>query len=362
MPLNFPENPTVNQIYVYNGIRWRWNGYGWTPAGISGGVPFVPSGISGDYVIGITGGVGITLSSPSGVVEVTLKLDEPNIGPTNTERFNSTPVQLFTDTGFAKRVAKLNNDGSISFEYMRNYDIFRDSDFLFDINTLTSTIGNIQLVGNTTTSVFSLFPYNFQISYRGTAVNVLLTLVNSLAGQGFPISVAPNANVIGFNAGEFLIYKNLTYNSAGTNNDFQRFIFGVTGQNDDGSLRFVSRNYDLYFANNIFYGSLQNTNLTDNEFATAVSNLQLSSNLQTTRGGVVNITVPFNQNNPFYFYYAYPARLAYATFRDNTTNIEGGFQLVNNNITYTNSKGYTETYFLWRTENPNLGTISITVT
>lgn len=29
MPANFPSNPTANQTYLYNNIRWKYNGYSW---------------------------------------------------------------------------------------------------------------------------------------------------------------------------------------------------------------------------------------------------------------------------------------------------------------------------------------------
>jgi len=32
MALNFPQNPTVGQVYTVNGESWIWDGYSWQPA------------------------------------------------------------------------------------------------------------------------------------------------------------------------------------------------------------------------------------------------------------------------------------------------------------------------------------------
>jgi hypothetical protein len=66
--------------------------------------------------------------------------------------------------------------------------------------------------------------------------------------------------------------------------------------------------------------------------------------------------------SPYYLYFAYPARLGTAIFRDNATNIEGGFQQQVGTYTYMNPKGYVENYVIFRSEQGNLGNISISVT
>ena len=52
MPANFPSNPTNNQTYVYNNIRWKFNGYSWQidletglPIGATGST--CPTGVTG---------------------------------------------------------------------------------------------------------------------------------------------------------------------------------------------------------------------------------------------------------------------------------------------------------------------------
>ena len=55
--LNFPNTPTIGDVYVFSGRAWGWNGVGWfltTPplAGIDGGVP-------GSWYSGLVDGVPI---------------------------------------------------------------------------------------------------------------------------------------------------------------------------------------------------------------------------------------------------------------------------------------------------------------
>lgn len=53
MPLNFPTNPTLNQIYVYSGVTWTFNGNGWTK-GSSGAGGGGGSGCAFGYLTGTT--------------------------------------------------------------------------------------------------------------------------------------------------------------------------------------------------------------------------------------------------------------------------------------------------------------------
>lgn len=71
MPLSFPLNPVVNQIYSYNNASWRWDGERWRPF-LFGGA----TGIQG--ATGATGpvgpvleaiGTGNTIQRPIGPVE-----------------------------------------------------------------------------------------------------------------------------------------------------------------------------------------------------------------------------------------------------------------------------------------------------
>lgn len=81
MPISFPTNPTLNQVYTFGSRSWKWNGEGWEavsttfgPTGPTGPMgPTGPTGPSGDTgPIGPTGDTGPT--GPTG--------DTGPIGPT----------------------------------------------------------------------------------------------------------------------------------------------------------------------------------------------------------------------------------------------------------------------------------------
>lgn len=62
MPLDFPSNPSLNQVYVANGKAWRWNGYAWETHNVSLSVNYVSdvNGISGS--VSITAGANVTIT------------------------------------------------------------------------------------------------------------------------------------------------------------------------------------------------------------------------------------------------------------------------------------------------------------
>jgi collagen type VII alpha len=73
MPVNFPSNPSNNQLYTYNGSSWRWNGLVWSletvlitigATGIQGATGAAgatgPAGATGAGSTGATGPIGAT--------------------------------------------------------------------------------------------------------------------------------------------------------------------------------------------------------------------------------------------------------------------------------------------------------------
>jgi hypothetical protein len=57
MPANFPSNPDTNATYVYNGIRWRFDGYSWQ-LDLETGLPIGATGATGAPGTGGGGGTG----------------------------------------------------------------------------------------------------------------------------------------------------------------------------------------------------------------------------------------------------------------------------------------------------------------
>ena len=354
MPLNFPPEPSLNHLYIFNGIRWRWNGYAWSSSGICGANG---AGFTGNYVMGITGGIGITVSGPDGIVEVSIRLDEPAIGTPYSTTQHIAPTIFSGDTGPARKVAFLQENGSVSFDYIKNYDVFRKSEFQFDILSYNIPTLSPQLAGAPGTN-FQLNTYMANMTYNQAASVGTIKVTNATIFEqtGFPDVIT----TFEFKTFEFigihtLKNKSLTYTNVGTNNDFYTIQIGITGTNTDGAQVYKTKDYNLYFYNHIFYGQSQQTSIT-----TLPSTL--TPVLNGSRTFTINTTIQQDNATPYYLYYAYPTRFGTAIFRDNATNIEGGFQQQQDGVEYINARGYSELYSVWRSEQGNLGAVSISVT
>jgi len=356
MPLNFPTGPSLNQLYIFNGIRWRWNGYAWSSSGICGANG---AGFTGNYVMGITGGIGITVSGPDGIVEVSIRLDEPDIGTRYSTSQHIAPTIFSGDTGPARKVAFLQEDGSVSFDYIKNYDVFRKSEFQFDILSYDIPGLSPQLAG-APDSNFQLNTYIANMTYNqaASAGTIKVTNATFFEQTGFPAAIETlGLATFEFNVNYTLKYKSLTYQNVDINSDFYTIQIGITGTNTDGAQVYKTKDYNLYFYNHIFYGQSQQTSIT-----TLPSSPPLTAVLNGSRTFTINTTIEQDNAIPYYLYYAYPTRFGSAIFRDNATNIEGGFQQQQDGVEYTNARGYSELYSVWRSEQGNLGAVSISVT
>lgn len=355
MPLNFPTGPSLNQLYIFNGIRWRWNGYAWSSSGICGANG---AGFTGNYVMGITGGIGITVSGPDGIVEVSIRLDEPDIGTPYFTTQHIAPTIFSGDTGPARKVAFLQENGSVSFDYIKNYDVFRKSEFQFDILSYDIPGLSPQLAGAPGTN-FQLNTYIANMTYNQAASAGTIKISNATSVveyAGFPAAIETlGLATFNFTGIHTLVNKLLTYGNVGTNTDFYTIQIGITGTNTDGAEVYKTKDYNLYFYNYIFYGQSQQTSIT-----TLPSTL--TPVLNGSRTFTINTTIQQDNASPYYLYYAYPTRFGSAIFRDNATNIEGGFQQQQDGVEYINARGYSELYSVWRSEQGNLGIVSISVT
>jgi hypothetical protein len=111
MPINFPNTPSLNQVYTFNGRSWEWTGTAWRaytasfgptgPTGATGAASTVtgPTGSNGvDGSTGPTGseGAASTVTGPTGFTGST-----GATGPGGGTTFSSTgTVNSFADTGF----------------------------------------------------------------------------------------------------------------------------------------------------------------------------------------------------------------------------------------------------------------------
>ena len=110
----------------------------------------------------------------------------------------------------------------------------------------------------------------------------------------------------------------------------------------------ITKTATLTFSNGIYYG--KSSSVTYNSALIT----SLTKVLSDTRGRTVSVTAGEGE----YIYYALPTRLGTPTFT--IGGFSGGVAKVAT-ITFTNPSGYAESYDIYRSDNANLGTLSITI-
>lgn len=110
----------------------------------------------------------------------------------------------------------------------------------------------------------------------------------------------------------------------------------------------ATKSVSVQFCNGVYYGVAADSAV-DSAFI-----LGLDKTLQGGR----NKTFPVTAGSGQYIWYAIPTRYGACTF--NVGGFDGGFTLANT-VSFTNSSGYTENYYVYRSDNANLGTQTIKV-
>ena len=131
---------------------------------------------------------------------------------------------------------------------------------------------------------------------------------------------------------------------------YTRGIFNTTTLNltaSDGK-NSCSRSITFTYANRIFYG-VSNT---------STYNVALLRSLSNTLSNSKARSFTVNAGSNQHIFYAVPTRLGGCKFA--VHGFEGGFQKVAT-ISYTNSQTYTESYDIYKSDNPNLGNTTVVV-
>jgi hypothetical protein len=183
---------------------------------------------------------------------------------------------------------------------------------------------------------FSLNTRTATIAYTAVSVPTGLTLSIS-SGFGFPITVNSPYTSYAFSSA-----AGVTYTSPP-----QTITLTATARNGSGSSSVATTTFS--FINNIYYGVSSLTSLTSPDV------IALTSVLQNSKSYTFTITSGVGQ----YVYYAYPSRLGTATFT--VGGFAGGFEPPVT-LSVTNSNGYAENYYIYRSTNANLGTRNVVVT
>ena len=131
---------------------------------------------------------------------------------------------------------------------------------------------------------------------------------------------------------------------------YTKGIFNTTTLNltASDSKNSCSRSITFTYANRIFYG-VSSTN---------TYNVALLKSLSNTLSNSKARSFTVNAGSNQYIFYAVPTRLGGCKFA--VHGFEGGFEKVAT-ISYTNSQTYTESYDIYKSDNPNLGNTTVVV-
>ena len=311
----------------------------------------------GSLLVGATGISTFALST--GVyVNFIPKGDQGSINP-NAQLFETgvsinrnAYTTMSADNGDARKVAFLHTDGSLTFDYIRNYDVFRPSDFVFSASNFTVTSSGTIRKGST----------NYSLVGKSIAASLI-------AGPAATASV----QVVGSGVG-FPIYFNLLSNPLALSQTIPSGVSITAGVGDSVTLRLAATGsgnqadspqdtVTYTFQNDLLHGVFSKTSIDNSDF----------SSMTTTLSGSLNqsfqVSLPDSNS---YAYFAKPKRLAPNGVYFQIGNIGGGIDQYlgpqglggvpgASEHNFTNADGFIEAYTVYRTYQSNLGSITIEV-
>lgn len=333
-------------------------GYGFTAAFVSGdGNLYIstlfPSGESGnERSIGLVRGA----TGATGKFSIGLTVAEQQSYTTHTTLAFQSGI-----TGTARKVAFLLADGSLTFDYVRNFDVFNRSEFEFSVRGFSFFTGlsDTMLVRptNITLGGFSLG------SYQQTVVTGGVFVESPDEGTGFPL----------YPSNLQLIYPSGQTITGSATQSADRSVtlrLIATGNDADGTVRGGSGSFTIRFRNDYMIGMTSAAMITSGSTGTEGTwfNRDFQSTIpvnQTLSGYAASATAAMSEN---YLYFAYPARLhsessppQFQIYRVGTAPLasggmslqgygdsydEGGLSTLN----YTNAQGWIEPYKVWRSD------------
>lgn len=117
----------------------------------------------------------------------------------------------------------------------------------------------------------------------------------------------------------------------------------------DKALTVAEKTTTISFLNGVYYGASAAPATLDSAFI-----LGLTKNLRSSKLTSVNVTADAGE----YIYYCVPTRFGTCSFA--VGGFSGGFTLVDT-ISFTNASGYTEDYYVYRSDNVGLGATTVTI-
>ena len=111
----------------------------------------------------------------------------------------------------------------------------------------------------------------------------------------------------------------------------------------------ASKTTSISFLNGVYYGVAEEPNSYDSAFVLGLTKTLRSSKLTSFSA---------NAGEGQFIYYCIPTRFGTASFK--VGGFDGGFSLVAT-ISFTNSKGYAENYYIYKSDNASLGSTAVSV-
>jgi len=291
--------------------------------------------------VGAAGAQGNT--GPSGSFDFGITFNQ-NTGLTH--QSNNT---LGEDIGRARKIMFLQDDGTLTFDFIHNYDVFKPSDFIFSVKTFTSNVSSPVLVG---ASNYLLSALTVTASYQfGPPITGNVYVTDAIKGTGFPVYF-PTA------AMDSITFSSQTLTAeAGGSLILRLEAIGYTGIIGGPGRQTSTKDITISFANSFLYGV---------SGGSSIDGLPVGSGFTgawVTRTTTNSIDQTFTVNVPVgsYIYFAFPERLGEATFQINDLGI-GGFSPQGLNgvpgvsaQNYYNLNGFIEKYRFYRSTNSGLG-------
>jgi hypothetical protein len=211
--LNFPSDPTIGDIYTFNGKQWEWNGGGWALVPIVAGVTSLNE-LTGDIVLQGSAGIGVTVQSGNviglenlgitGINSMTGQVQlQAGIGLTITPQSGN--VLVFS-ASFSSVVSSLNTlTGDVTLQAGSNITITPQSGNVLAISstgggaTVNGLSGDVTLQGGGGTTVAVESGNVIRVSSAGSggvdSLNSMVGAVTLQAGSGVTLS-PQSGNVI----------------------------------------------------------------------------------------------------------------------------------------------------------------------
>lgn len=365
------------------------------PVGFTGSFVFAVSGvreysgsayeISGSLVSGTAhtnfGGAGqrITLGfsragdrGATGSIDLATQVYEENTGITHTAVTVNTSFSRL-----ARKVMFLQDDGSLTFDYLFYPDIFNANEFQFGILSFgRGTLSNTQLMSGSNINLGTVAGVTFTATYRqGPPATASIFANPTNEGSGFPIffPTAAMDTLPGPN-------HSATLSGTGGANRSTILTLTATGTDYDGvTVRNTTSSTTISFRNHFLYGLTTDAVITGGATGVGMTAGWWFRDYQSTKpvaesilGWSASVTqATFGTPEGYYLYIAYPSRLhddasffddpAIAPIKLNGAAVVGGMALQGygaagdagglSTINYTNILGWTEPYKVLRTDN-----------